>query len=192
MAPWRAVVHMAIHRCIPKRHHVLLIVWVKEGPLHVWLQSERKTDCVWAISSLQNVAVNLCECLLSTENGWRWEVESQNFVLIRVQGNWVGEGIIRLLSLKALWMRKDAKVLFYPMLPDFRKSSAFNKVPTFRPFAFLKRATSRWRWVSSTVGITGKPKYSLKNLSQCHLVHQQSHLNYPQTIPDPPRSKAGD
>lgn len=137
-APCIAIVNMAMHRWIPKHHHVLLIVCVEEGPLHVWLQSEWKTDCVWAISSLQNVAVNLCACLLSTESGWRWEVESQNFVLIRVQGKWVGEGIIRFLSLKALGTRKDAKVLFYPILPDFRHSTASIRFPRFACLPFWK------------------------------------------------------
>jgi len=32
---------------------------------------------------------------------------------------------------------------FYPVLPDFRKSTAFCKVPMLRPFAVLVRATCR-------------------------------------------------
>jgi hypothetical protein len=36
---------------------------------------------------------------------------------------------------------RKLKVLFYPMLPDFRKTIAFRKVPRLRPFALLVRAT---------------------------------------------------
>jgi len=37
---------------------------------------------------------------------------------------------------------------------------------------------------------SGKPKYSEKNLFQCHLVHHKSHLDWPRTIPGPPRREA--
>ena len=33
---------------------------------------------------------------------------------------------------------------------------------------------------------SGKPKYSEKNLFQCHLVHHKSHVDWPRTIPGPP------
>ena len=143
--PWRAAVNMAMHRWVPKRHHVLLIVCVEEEPLHVWLQSERKTDCVWAISSLQNEAVGLCECLLSTKSGWRREVESRNFVLIRIQGNWGGEGIIRFRSQSPLNAKRRQNT-FLPDAPRFPKHKCIYRVLTFRPFVLLKRATCRWRF----------------------------------------------
>jgi len=43
--------------------------------------------------------------------------------------------------------------LFYPMLPNIRKSIAFWQVPRLRPFVLLARATCRWRWVWSVGGI---------------------------------------
>jgi hypothetical protein len=91
--------------------------------------SDWKTDCVWAISSLQNVALSLCECLLSTESGWRWEVASRNFVLIRIQENWVGEGIIRFRSQSPL-NAKRRQSTFIPHSPRFPKQHCIYKVPT--------------------------------------------------------------
>jgi hypothetical protein len=137
-------VNMAMHRWVPKRHHVLLIVCVEEEPLHVWLQSEWKTDCVWAISSLQNEAVSLCECLLSTEGGRQWEVESRNFVLIRIQRNWGGEGLIRFCFQSPL-NAKRRRSTFLPDAPRFPKQQCIYKVLTFRPFALLKTAACRLR-----------------------------------------------
>jgi hypothetical protein len=37
-----------------------------------------------------------------------------------------------------------------------------------------------------------KPKYSGKNLSQCHFVNHKFHMNWPGIEPGPPRWEAGD
>jgi hypothetical protein len=37
----------------------------------------------------------------------------------------------------------------------------------------------------------GKPKYSGRNLSQCHFVHHKSHMDLPGIEPGPPRWEAG-
>ena len=47
-------------------------------------------------------------------------------------------------------------VPFYPMLPDFQKSTAFWNVPRFCPFVLLVRATWRWRWVWSVAEVLGE------------------------------------
>jgi hypothetical protein len=39
--------------------------------------------------------------------------------------------------------KDQVKVRFYPMLPDFRNSTAFWKVPRLRPFMFLVRSAGR-------------------------------------------------
>ena len=43
--------------------------------------------------------------------------------------------------------------LCYPLLPDSRKSTPFQKVPTFRAFVLLVRATCRWRRAWSIGGV---------------------------------------
>jgi hypothetical protein len=47
------------------------------------------------------------------------------------------------------------------------------------------RATVDWYW-------RGKRKNSEKNLSQCHAVHNKSHMDWPGREPGPPRWEAGD
>jgi hypothetical protein len=38
----------------------------------------------------------------------------------------------------------------------------------------------------------GKPKYSEKNLSQCHFVYHKSHMDRPGIETGPPQGEAGD
>ena len=38
----------------------------------------------------------------------------------------------------------------------------------------------------------GKPKYSVRNLSQCHVVHHTSHMDSPGIEPWSPRWETGD
>jgi hypothetical protein len=44
---------------------------------------------------------------------------------------------VSLCPLTLLWIQYNVKMLFYPMLPDFRTSTAFWKVPRTRPSVFL-------------------------------------------------------
>jgi hypothetical protein len=37
----------------------------------------------------------------------------------------------------------------------------------------------------------GKPKYTEKNLSQCHFIHHKFHVDWPGIELDTPRQKAG-
>ena len=48
---------------------------------------------------------------------------------------------------------KETNILFYKTLPDFQNIAVFWKVPRFRPFVLLVRATCRWRWAWSIYGI---------------------------------------
>jgi hypothetical protein len=41
-----------------------------------------------------------------------------------------------------------------------------------RSFSFFQAMEHRWNEIDR-----GKPKYSEKNLSQCHLVHHKSHMD---------------
>jgi hypothetical protein len=54
------------------------------------------------------------------------------------------------------------------------------------PMIWVWRATVEW-YIDR-----GKPKNSERNLSQCHLVHQKSHMDWPGLEPGPPRWEAGD
>lgn len=56
-------------------------------------------------------------------------------------------------SFKPFKFDKNVKVLFYPMLHDVRRSTAFWKVPRLHPFVFLTRLTGRWRCLWSNGGI---------------------------------------
>jgi hypothetical protein len=62
-------------------------------------------------------------------------------------------------------------------------------------------ATLSWRWLVFSFFLVmehrwnevdrGKPKYSGKNLSQCHFIHHKSHMDWPGIEPRPPRWEAG-
>jgi hypothetical protein len=54
-------------------------------------------------------------------------------------------------------------------------------------FCFSIFMEHRWNEIDR-----GKPKYSEKNLSQCHLVHHKSHMDRPGIEPGPPLGEAGD
>jgi hypothetical protein len=54
-------------------------------------------------------------------------------------------------------------------------------------FSFFQVMEHRWNEIDR-----GKPKYSGKNLSQCHFVHHNSHMGCPRIEPGPPRWEAGD
>jgi hypothetical protein len=56
-----------------------------------------------------------------------------------------------------------------------------------RFFLFFLVMEHRWNEIDR-----GKPKYSGKNLSQCHFVHHKSHMDRPGIEPGPPRWKASD
>jgi hypothetical protein len=53
-------------------------------------------------------------------------------------------------------------------------------------FSFFLVMEHRWNEIDR-----GKPKYSGKNLSQCHFVHYKSHMNWPWIEPGPTRWEAG-
>ena len=78
--------------------------------------------------------------------------------------------------------RQKLKVLFYPMLPDFWKRTAFWKVPRVHSLVLLVREMYRWRWVWSngeTIFTWEKLKFWEKNLSQCHFVQHTPHMDWP-------------
>jgi hypothetical protein len=54
-------------------------------------------------------------------------------------------------------------------------------------FLLLQVMEHRWNEIDK-----GKPKYSGKNLSQCHFVHNKSHMDWPGIEPGPPQWEAGD
>jgi hypothetical protein len=49
-------------------------------------------------------------------------------------------------------------------------------------FLFFQIMEHRWNETDR-----GKPKYSGKNLSQCHFVHHKCHMDWPGIEPGPPR-----
>ena len=67
------------------------------------------------------------------------------------------------------------------MLPDFRKSIAYWKRPTLRPFFLLvhsmqmKVVTEPWCYKIDR----RKSKYSEKNLTNCHFLHHKFHEDWP-------------
>jgi hypothetical protein len=54
-------------------------------------------------------------------------------------------------------------------------------------FQFLHVMEHRWNEIDGR-----KPKYSGKNLSQCHFVYHKSHTDWPGIEPGPPGWEAGD
>ena len=85
-----------------------------------------------------------------------------------------------------LTLYSPRETVFYPMLPDFRSSTAFAKVPRLRPFV-LGRATCKWRWVRS-IGrmiLTGENQSIRGKKSMCLSVHHKSHMDWPGTEPVP-------
>ena len=64
--------------------------------------------------------------------------------------------------------------IFYPMLRNFWKRIAVWKIRRLGPFIFLVRATCRWSIYDNMH--RRKQKYSEKNLSHCHFVQHQTHM----------------
>ena len=68
--------------------------------------------------------------------------------------------------------------LLHLMLPDYERAMIFWKVLNLRPFILMLDCNIQMQmnmedqWDDTE---SGKPKYSEKNLSQCHYVHQESH-----------------
>ena len=88
-----------------------------------------------------------------------------------------GESTINTCSSSAMpksLVKEEVKYFFYLMLPDFGNGVALSEGFQTSPFVLPVRATRRWRLLCSTTGMILKgenPKYSAKNLSQCHFVH---------------------
>lgn len=53
----------------------------------------------------------------------------------------------------SLWLPEKSKGLFYPKLPDFRKTMTVQKIAGFRLFNLQVRTTCRWGRVWSTAGM---------------------------------------
>ena len=77
---------------------------------------------------------------------------------------------------------KKVRYFFYPMLPDFRNSIAFRKVPRLWRFVLLKIRIGHW-WNDDD---RESPKHSAKKLSQCHSAHYISHTDWHGIEPGPP------
>lgn len=90
---------------------------------------------------------------------------------------------------KCVFLIKCKYVLSYPVRPNIRKSTAFWKVSSLRPFVPLVRATCRWKGVWKLVEWhwQGIPQCAEKNLSQSHFLHYKSHVDWPGIEPALPQ-----
>ena len=64
----------------------------------------------------------------------------------------------------------ESTLPFYPVLPDFQKSTAFWNVPKLCPFVLLVRATCRWRWVWNIAEVLGEKPVPMP-LFPSHILH---------------------